>query len=279
MEGKRFNFLLDVKSKTTDYSDELTGRYIVPVGATGLWEGKDNQIAEKNGDSWVFTEPKDYDAVKVLDEPFSFKADLNNDGEDEVYEGFYYFKDGKWRRFQKIQTVVGWIQKGREHYNIPYLTLGGVVKNLTHDVVIDATPIGNTKKKVRDLWGDDTDEEVAVIVENELFIVNTDACKKVDKNGNQIRPHFATTGGILKNFTTKDSFVANFIKSDLTKNGERIKFVQDTGMYILLDGQIPLFTTGGILKKFSTNDVGIVCQVIIGRAVEKTREDPDWRRF
>lgn len=48
-------------------------RYIVAAGAINAWSGKDNQIAEWDGSSWVFTVPKKGYTLYIDDENQHYK--------------------------------------------------------------------------------------------------------------------------------------------------------------------------------------------------------------
>ena len=42
-------------------------RYLIDCGATGLWSGHDTEIAEWNGEEWLFTIPMDGDTLWIMD--------------------------------------------------------------------------------------------------------------------------------------------------------------------------------------------------------------------
>lgn len=67
------NFIPAVLSKTTDVGDitpSAGDRYIIPIGATGVWDGEDNNIAIRNStnDAWIIEQAQQGQITTVVDE-------------------------------------------------------------------------------------------------------------------------------------------------------------------------------------------------------------------
>ena len=68
MDPSTLEAVLD-RSLSVPPVNKTTGdRYIVNLGGSGAWTGKDYQIAEWNGAAWAFTDPVDGTVVYVADE-------------------------------------------------------------------------------------------------------------------------------------------------------------------------------------------------------------------
>lgn len=89
---KLFDFQESVKDKdlNTPPGSPTTGdRYIVAAGGTGLWSGKDKEIAEWNGTAWDFFQPSEGTIVFVEDENIMY-----------VFDGI--FPSGNWVKFASL---------------------------------------------------------------------------------------------------------------------------------------------------------------------------------
>lgn len=296
-----------VMSKTTVYSDSLEDNdehgedpraWIVPRdGATGPWHGHEDEIALWRRDAdeewgWGFTSPEEYDAVFVVDEPVEWYCDFNLDEElDPVTDrvaGPYVYYEGMWVRFQKLQTITCFIHGGRDCHNA-LLTEGGAAAGLNHATVINAQSIGRETRRAWVITNEDPPEDedekdnVSVIDEAELFLQDTAAAEREEDEeaGDGARPALATTGGVASPFYCDVPLVSTFIEARLGDMGDYIKAAQTTEFIFKLSGGavVPLLTTGGVVSHLTTDDVGLLCQVIVGGSGEVQAPETDWYTF
>jgi len=100
----------DVTDPST-LTPSIEDRYIVAVGAIGVWAGQDEKIAEWNGSSWDFTTPEKYYSTFVQDEnQFYIYDDDFPTGAWTVHkvpdDGTTYTVDYLYRLDESIRTVV-----------------------------------------------------------------------------------------------------------------------------------------------------------------------------
>jgi len=177
------NAVLD-KDLSADPGGPATGdRYIVASGGSGLWAGKDDDIAEFNGTTWDFTTPTNGFAVMVRDEDLMYEFGLLSPAVWSIYRDPFLREDLDVNDFKFITVSnkhinfvpngTGKVQMGNDSTNTPEALL-----HLFQGSAVGPAPGGATMLMIED----DTDVAITFMGPNTstqtIFFGDADANSK-----------------------------------------------------------------------------------------------------